>query len=148
MNFELSTLNLIIINGPNLNLLGKREPYVYGNQFFEDYLNQLRKEFPGIDLEYYQSNVEGDLINTIQDKGFKKDGIIINPGGYSHTSVAIADAMKAVPAKIIEVHISNVFAREEFRRTLITAPSTDGFICGLGLEVYRLAILSLARDQV
>jgi 3-dehydroquinate dehydratase-2 len=140
-------LKLIIINGPNLNLLGKREPDVYGNQSFEDYLTKLKDEFPGISLEYYQSNVEGELINRIQDAGFEKDGIIINPGGYSHTSVAIADALKAVPAKIIEVHISNVFAREDFRKTLVTAPSADGFICGLGLEVYRMAILSFLRDS-
>jgi len=141
-------LNLIIINGPNLNLLGKREMDIYGYQSFADYLEKLKAGFPGISIDYYQSNVEGELINKIHDAGFKKDWIIINPGGYSHTSVAIADAMKAVPAKIIEVHISNVFAREEFRRTLITAPSADGFICGLGLDAYRLAILSFARDQV
>ena len=140
-------MNLIIINGPNLNLLGKREPEIYGFQSFEDYYNKLTGEFPGVTLAYYQSNVEGDLINMIQDAGFKKDGIIINPGGYSHTSVAIADAMKAVPATIIEVHISHVFSREEFRKTLITAPAANGFICGLGLDVYRLAILGLLRDQ-
>lgn len=140
-------MNLIIINGPNLNLLGKREPDIYGYQSFEDYLNKLKEVFPGISIDYYQSNIEGDLINAIQDAGFKKDGIIFNPGGYSHTSVAIADAMKAVPAKIIEVHISHVFTREEFRQTMITATAADGFICGLGLDVYRLAILGLLRDQ-
>ncbi len=139
-------MNLIIINGPNLNLLGKREPDIYGYQSFEDYLNKLKEVFPGISIDYYQSNIEGDLINAIQDAGFKKDGIIFNPGGYSHTSVAIADAMKAVPAKIIEVHISHVFTREEFRQTMITATAADGFICGLGLDVYRLAILGLLRD--
>jgi 3-dehydroquinate dehydratase II len=138
---------LIIINGPNLNLLGKRQPEIYGYQSFEDYLQELRSEFPGIIFDYFQSNIEGEIINSIQETGLKKDGIIINPGGYSHTSVAIADAMKAVPAKVIEVHISNVFAREEFRKTLITAPSADGLIIGLGLDVYRLAILSLLRDS-
>jgi 3-dehydroquinate dehydratase-2 len=150
LNFELHfafcPLNLIIINGPNLNLLGKREPEVYGNQSFEDYLAKLKAEFPGISINYFQSNVEGEIINTIQEAGFNKDGIVINPGGYSHTSVAIADAMKAVPAKVIEVHISNVFSREDFRRTLVTAPSADGLICGLGLDVYRFAIMSLIRD--
>lgn len=139
-------MNLIIINGPNLNLLGKREPEIYGSQSFEEYLEKLKLEFPGISLDYYQSNVEGDLVNKIQDAGFEKDAIIINPGGYSHTSVAIADAIKAVPARVTEVHISNVFAREDFRKTLVTATSADGFICGMGLDVYRLAILGLLRD--
>lgn len=148
MPFELCPLNLIIINGPNLNLLGKREPGVYGNKSIEEYLSKLKIEFPGISMDYYQSNVEGDLIDKIQEAGFEKDGIIINPGGYSHTSVAIADAVRAVPAKIIEVHISNVFSREEYRTKLITAASADGFISGLGMEVYRLAILGLLQDQV
>ena len=139
-------MEFIIINGPNLNLLGKREPEVYGYTSFEDFLGSLRTEFPGEELEYFQSNVEGEIIDKIQEAGFRVDGIIINPGGYSHTSVAIADAIKAVPARVIEVHISQVFAREEFRKTLITAPSADGFICGLGLDVYRLAIMSLRRD--
>jgi len=147
LEFGIWNLEFLIVNGPNLNLLGKREPEIYGYQSFEDYLEKLRIEFPGISLDYYQSNVEGDLINSIQDAGFKKDGIIINPGGYSHTSVAIADAMKAVPARIIEVHISQVFNREDFRKNLVTAGSADGFICGLGLDVYRLAILSLLRGS-
>jgi 3-dehydroquinate dehydratase II len=139
-------LEFLIINGANLNLLGKREPEIYGSQSFEEYLGLLKAEFPEVSIDYFQSNVEGEIINSIQDAGFKKDGIIINPGGYSHTSVAIADAMKAVPAKITEVHISNVFSREDFRKNLVTAPSADGFICGLGLDVYRLAILSFLRD--
>jgi 3-dehydroquinate dehydratase-2 len=138
---------LIIINGPNLNLLGKREPEIYGHHSFEDYLQELKAEFIDISIDYFQSNVEGEIINTIHDAGFKKEAIIINPGGYSHTSVAIADAMKAVPAKVIEVHISNVFTREDFRKTLITAPSADGLVIGFGLDVYRLAILSLLRDS-
>jgi 3-dehydroquinate dehydratase-2 len=140
-------LNLIIINGPNLNLLGKREPEIYGHQSFEDYLKELKAEFPDVLIDYFQSNIEGEIINSIHETGLKKDGIIINPGGYSHTSVAIADALKAVPVKVIEVHISNVFAREDFRKTLITASSADGLIIGFGLEVYRMAILSLLRDS-
>ncbi len=133
---------ITIINGPNLNLLGRREPKVYGENAFEDYLGRLRDNFAQVELHYFQSNVEGELINAIHEHGFRVDGIIINPGGYSHTSVAIADAMKAVPARIIEVHISNVFDREDYRRTLITAGSASGVIIGLGLDVYRLAILS------
>jgi len=140
-------LEFIIINGPNLNLLGRREPEIYGSRSFEELLDELRSEFPSHSIDYFQSNVEGEIINSIQDAGFKKDGIIINPGGYSHTSVAIADAMKAVPAKIIEVHISHVFSREEFRRVMVTASSADGLICGLGLHVYRLAILAFLEDQ-
>lgn len=134
-------MNLLIINGPNLNLLGKREPEVYGVQSFEEYLEKLKGEFPGVGIGYFQSNVEGEIINKIQESGFRDVGIIINPGGYSHTSVAIADAIKAVPARVVEVHISNVFAREEYRRNLVTAPSADGVIIGLGLEVYKLAVL-------
>jgi 3-dehydroquinate dehydratase II len=140
-------LNFLIINGPNLNLLGKREPEIYGHQSFEDYLEKLKAQFPAVSIDYFQSNVEGEIINAIHDTRFKKEGVIINPGGYSHTSVAIADAMKAIPAKVIEVHISNVFGREDFRKTLITATSADGLIIGLGLDVYRLAILSLLRGS-
>jgi len=147
LEFGAWNLEFLIINGPNLNLLGQREPEVYGFLSFEEYLEKLKSEFPGVVIDYYQSNVEGEIINSIQDAGFRKDAIIINPGGYSHTSVAIADAMKAVPAKVIEVHISNVFTREDFRKTLITATGADGLICGFGLEVYRLAVLSLLRDS-
>jgi 3-dehydroquinate dehydratase II len=147
LEFGIWNLEFLIINGPNLNLLGKRETEIYGHQSFEDYLQKLKDEFPGVSIGYFQSNIEGEIINTIHDAGLKKDGIIINPGGYSHTSVAIADAIKAVPAKVIEVHISNVFAREEFRKNLITASSADGLIIGFGLDVYRLAILSLLRDS-
>jgi 3-dehydroquinate dehydratase-2 len=130
-----------------LNLLGRRELEIYGSQSFEDFLKDLRTEFPGASIDYFQSNVEGEIINKIHETGFSKDGIIINPGGYSHTSVAIADAIKVVPAKVIEVHISNVFAREEFRKNLVTATSADGFISGRGLEVYRLAIISLLQGH-
>jgi 3-dehydroquinate dehydratase-2 len=147
MEFGIWNLEFLIINGPNLNLLGKREPEIYGHQSFEEYFEKLKAEFFGISIGYFQSNVEGEIINSIHETGLKKDGIIINPGGYSHTSVAIADAMKAVPAKVIEVHLSNVFAREDFRKTLITATSADGLIIGFGLDVYRLAILSLLRDS-
>jgi len=148
LEFGIWILEFLIINGPNLNLLGKREPEVYGFQSFEEYLEKLRAEFPGAFIDYFQSNVEGELINAIHNGGFSKDGIIINPGGYSHTSVAIADAMKAVPARIIEVHISQVFNREDFRKNLVTAGSADGFICGLGLDGYRLAILSLLQGPL
>ena len=140
-------MEFLILNGPNLNLLGRREPEIYGHASFEDYLEALRAAFPADSISYYQSNIEGEIINKLHEAGFKVDGIIINPGGYSHTSVAIADAMKAVPAKIIEVHISHVFSREEFRKNLVTAPSADGFICGLGLDVYRLALLNLSGDR-
>lgn len=140
-------MELEIINGPNLNLLGKREPEIYGFQQFEEYLESLQIEFPEVNIHYFQSNLEGELIDKIQESGFRADAIIINPGGYSHTSVAIADAMKAVPARVIEVHISHVFNREEFRRTMITASGADGLICGLGMEVYRLALIYLMKDR-
>ncbi len=140
-------MNILIINGPNLNLLGKREPEIYGSRSFEDFLEDLKTEFPDVSLDYFQSNVEGELINAIQDFGFRVEGIIINPGGYSHTSVAIADAMKAVPARVIEVHISQVFGREEYRKNLITAAKADGFISGLGLDVYRLALIGFLKDR-
>ncbi len=120
---------------------------MYGNLSFDSYLQALKKQFPEIELAYYQSNVEGELINKIHETGFTVHGIIINPGGYGHTSVAIADALKAVPAKVIEVHLSNVFAREEFRKNLVTASFTDGLISGFGLDGYRLAILSLINDR-
>jgi len=148
LDFGIWNLEFLIINGPNLNLLGRREPEIYGHQSFEDYFEKLKGEFPGVSIDYFQSNVEGEIINSIQETGLKKDGIIINPGGYSHTSVAIADAMKIIPAKVIEVHISNVFAREDFRKNMVTATSADGLIIGFGLDVYRMAILSLLRDLV
>jgi 3-dehydroquinate dehydratase-2 len=135
-----------IINGPNLNLLGRREQEIYGKESFEDFLATLKNEFTGAEIGYFQSNIEGEIVDAIQKKGFECDAIVINPGGYSHTSVAIADAMKAVPSKVIEVHISNVFNREEFRRNLVTALSTDAFICGFGLEVYRMAITGIMKD--
>ena len=134
-------MKIIIINGPNLNLLGKREPEIYGTESFENYFEKLKKEFSEIELEYFQSNVEGELINKLHETGFTYDGIVLNPGGYSHTSVSIADAAAAIKTPVIEVHISNIFARDDFRKNLITARSTKGVISGFGLEVYRIALM-------
>ncbi len=131
---------LAIINGPNLNLLGTREPSVYGDASFESYLEKLQQEFPSILFEYYQSNVEGELINAIQQYGFTTDGIIINPAGYTHTSVAIGDAIAAVSAPVIEVHISNTAARESFRHISHVSAKCAGTIIGLGLTGYSLAV--------
>jgi 3-dehydroquinate dehydratase-2 len=131
---------LTIINGPNLNLLGKREPGIYGSSDFESFLANLRSKYPDITILYYQSNVEGELINAIQEHGFSADGIILNPGGYTHTSVAIGDAIAAIKTAVIEVHISNVHAREEFRKLSHVSAKARGTICGLGLDGYDLAI--------
>lgn len=136
-------MKVIIINGPNLNLLGTREKSVYGAQTFEDYFKILKADFPSVRLEYYQSNVEGELINKIQEVGFSFDGILLNAGGYTHTSVAISDAVAAVTTPVIEVHISNIFAREEFRHISLLSKSCVGIISGFGLESYRLALASL-----
>ena len=133
-------MKLAIINGTNLNLLGRREPEIYGYQSFEEYFSYLKAEFPHIELEYFQSNSEGDLINAIQRYGYDSDGIILNAGGYSHTSIAIADAVKAIPAQTIEVHISNIFSREEFRHHSYIARYAVGSIIGLGLNGYKLAV--------
>jgi 3-dehydroquinate dehydratase-2 len=131
---------ITIINGPNLNLLGKREPGIYGSSDFESFLANLRSKYPDITILYYQSNVEGELINAIQEHGFSADGIILNPGGYTHTSVAIGDAIAAIKTPVIEVHISNVHAREEFRKLSHVSAKARGTICGLGLDGYDLAI--------
>lgn len=131
---------ITIINGPNLNLLGKREPGIYGSSDFESFLANLQAKYPDITILYYQSNVEGELINAIQDHGFSADGIILNPGGYTHTSVAIGDAIAAIKTPVIEVHISNVHAREEFRKLSHVSAKARGTICGLGLDGYDLAI--------
>jgi 3-dehydroquinate dehydratase-2 len=139
-------MKIAIINGPNLNLLGKREPDVYGHQSFEDYLQQLRTAYPDVELRYYQSNVEGELINEIQKQGFDVDGIIFNPGGYTHTSVALRDAVSAIPAPVIEVHISNVHAREDFRQVSYISGVAKGTIAGLGLKGYELALLSFIQS--
>ncbi len=136
-------MKISIINGPNLNLLGIREPDKYGNRSFDDYFASLKTKYPEIVFDYYQSNVEGELINEIQTKGFSSDGIILNAGGYTHTSVAIADAIASVKAPVIEVHITNIAAREDFRHISIIARSCAGSISGFGLESYRLAAEAL-----
>lgn len=131
-----------IINGPNLNLLGKREPSVYGNQSFESYLEELKIRFPGVVLFYFQSNVEGELVNKLQETGFDVDGIILNAGAYTHTSIAIADAIRSITSPVIEVHISNVYQRESFRHHSYLSQACKGCIVGFGLDSYRLAIES------
>jgi len=136
-------MKILIINGPNLNLLGMREPEVYGTQNFETYLKKLRCHYHDITIEYFQSNVEGEIIDALHKAGFLYDGIIINAGGYTHTSVAIADAVKAIKSPVVEVHISNTFAREPFRHTSFLAANVKGSIIGFGLESYRLALESL-----
>ena len=132
-----------IINGPNLNLLGKREPTVYGNASFEGYLSELRAKYPQCEIAYFQSNVEGEMINKIHEVGFDYDGIIMNAGAYTHTSIALQDAIRAVTAPVIEVHISNVHTREEFRHKSMISCACVGVICGFGLHSYRLAIEAL-----
>lgn len=133
-------MKIAIINGPNLNLLGKREPDVYGSQSFEDFFSDLQYAFPQVELHYYQSNVEGELINEIQRVGFSFDGIVLNPGGYTHTSVALGDAIAAIKTKVIEVHISNVHAREDFRKLSHVSGKSVGSIIGLGLKGYELGV--------
>lgn len=133
---------LIIINGPNLNLLGKREPEIYGGQTFEAYLKDLKEKYPKINIDYYQSNIEGELIDKIQEVGFTYDGIILNAAAYTHTSVGIGDAIKAIETPVIEVHISNTFSREEFRHQSYISPNAKGVILGFGLKSYDLAIQS------
>lgn len=133
-------MQITIINGPNLNLLGRREPDVYGHQSFEQYFAELRLLFPTVNFEYFQSNIEGELIDKLQQAGFTADGIILNPGGYTHTSVAIGDAIAAIKAPVIEVHISNVHAREEFRRLSHVSAKAKGTIAGLGMKGYELAV--------
>ena len=131
-----------IINGPNLNLLGKREPTVYGNASFEDHLSELRARFPQCEISYYQSNVEGEIINKIHEVGFEYDGIVLNAGAYTHTSIALHDAIKAVTTPVVEVHISNGHARESFRHVSMISAACRGVILGFGLDSYRLAIES------
>lgn len=138
-------MKLIIINGPNLNLLGTRETTVYGDQSFETYFTELKNRYKNIELEYYQSNVEGELINKLHETGFSYDGIILNAGGYTHTSVALRDAIAAIKSPVIEVHISNVYAREEFRHNSLIAPKCKGSISGFGMDSYRLAVESFIQ---
>jgi 3-dehydroquinate dehydratase-2 len=133
-------MKIQIINGPNLNLLGKREPGVYGNTSFEEYLVGLTARFPNVDLNYFQSNVEGEIINKLHEVGFSFDGVILNAGGYTHTSVAIADAIAAIQSPVVEVHVSNIYAREAYRHVSLTGKNCKGVLTGFGLDGYRLAI--------
>ena len=136
-------MKVIIINGPNLNLLGKREPSIYGNVSFDDYLKKLRQQFTHLKIEYFQSNIEGELINKLHDTGFTYDMIILNAGGYSHTSISLADAIAAIKTPVIEVHISNIYAREHFRRKSLLSKNCKAIICGLGLESYQAALSTI-----
>ena len=136
-------MRIQIINGPNINLLGKREPSIYGSESFEDYLVRLRARYPEVEISYYQSNIEGEMINKIHEVGFNYDGIILNAGAYTHTSIALQDAIRAVTAPVIEVHISNVHQREEFRHKSMISCACKGVICGFGLDSYRLGVEAL-----
>lgn len=136
-------MKINIINGPNLNLLGTREPSVYGSQTFDDYFNSLQKKYPDIDFNYFQSNVEGELINQLHEVGFSADAILLNAGGYTHTSVGIGDAIKGINSPVIEIHISNTFAREGFRHISYITPVAKGLIVGFGLDSYLLAVESV-----
>lgn len=137
-------MKIQIINGPNINMLGKREPSIYGSVSFEEYLEQLRQIYPQVEIDYYQSNIEGELIDCIQKVGFDVDGIILNAGAYTHTSIALQDAIRSVTAPVIEVHISNVHSRESFRHTSMIACACKGVICGFGLNSYKLALGALS----
>ncbi len=143
---KFEVMNIQIINGPNLNLLGVREKSVYGDTSFEAYLEELRKRYTNITINYYQSNVEGEIINKLHEVGFSCDGIVMNAGAYTHTSVAIADAIAGIKTPVIEVHISNVYKREEFRHKSLLAASCKGVIAGFGLDSYRLAIENLINS--
>ena len=136
-----------IINGPNLNLTGLRQPEIYGTVTMEQMVTGLRERFPQVEIGYYQSNVEGEIINRLHEVGFSADGIVLNAGGYSHTSVAIHDAIAAITSPVIEVHISNIFAREEYRRHSLLSDVCRGVVCGLGLEGYRFAVESFLKDK-
>ena len=140
-------MRIQIINGPNINLLGKREPSIYGSVTFEEYLAELRKKYPDVELGYFQSNVEGEIIDIIQQTGFDVDGIILNAGAYTHTSIALQDAIRSVTSPVIEVHKSNVHAREQFRHVSMIACACRGVICGFGLNSYRLALEALLENK-
>ncbi len=142
LHVHLKTMKIQIINGPNLNLLGTRERSIYGNSGFEPFLKQLRADYPDISIDYFQSNSEGELIDKLHETGFSYDGIIFNAGGYTHTSIAIADAIAAITSPVVEVHISNVHAREEYRHVSRMAKNCKGVIAGFGLQGYRLALES------
>lgn len=148
MNFEdIRKMKIQIINGPNINLLGKREPGIYGARSFEDYLQELKNRYPQVVFEYYQSNVEGEMINKIHEVGFDYDGIVLNAGAYTHTSIALQDAIRAVKTPVIEVHISNVHQREEFRHKSMISCACVGVICGFGLDSYRLGVEAFLGKQ-
>jgi len=136
-------MKLIIINGPNLNLLGVREKSIYGEESFEDFLKELKSNYSNVEIDYFQSNIEGEIIDKIQEVGFDYDGIILNAGGYTHTSVSIADAIAAIETQVVEVHISNIYAREEYRHVSLLSKNCKGVIAGFGLNSYRLAIESI-----
>lgn len=136
-------MKVLIVNGPNLNLLGKREKSIYGDISFDDFFTQLKLDFSHLDLEYFQSNIEGELIDKLQEVGFSYDYILLNAGGYTHTSVALADAVAAIDTPVIEVHISNIYAREEFRQKSLLSPHCKAVICGLGLDSYKSALTPL-----
>lgn len=140
-------MHISIINGPNLNLLGQRETGIYGSTSFEDFLHSLRERYPKVRFSYFQSNIEGELVDALQKMGFEADGIIMNPAAYTHTSVAIGDAIAAIRAPVIEVHISNVHAREDFRKISHVSAKVKGSIIGLGLQGYELALLWLLQQQ-
>ena len=136
-------MRIQIINGPNLNLLGRREPSVYGSESFEDYLAVLQSAYPEVEMAYYQSNVEGELVNKLQEVGFSCDGIILNAGAYTHTSVALHDCIRAIDVPVVEVHISNIYAREDFRRHSLISEACAGIVCGFGMKSYELAVRGL-----
>ena len=140
-------MRIQIINGPNINLLGKREPTIYGSRSFEDYLADLKEMYPSVEFDYYQSNVEGEMINKIHEVGFSYDGIVLNAGAYTHTSIALQDAIRAVTTSVIEVHISNVHTREEFRHKSMISCACMGVICGFGLDSYRLGVEALLHAK-
>lgn len=140
-------MKIQIINGPNLNLLGIREPSIYGNEGFDSFIMKLQSLFPRIEIQYFQSNVEGELINKLHEVGFSVDGIVLNAGGYTHTSVAIADAISAISSPVVEVHISNIYAREEYRHVSLTGKNCKGVLTGFGLDGYRLAIESIVQSS-
>ena len=140
---SIRTMKIQIINGPNLNLLGRREPGIYGSESFEAYLPQLKSRYPDVQIDYYQSNVEGELINKMQEVGFSYDGIVLNAGAYTHTSIALHDCIRSLKCPVIEVHISNVHQREEFRHKSMISSACKGVICGFGLDSYRLGIEAL-----
>lgn len=140
-------MRIQVINGPNINLLGKREPGIYGAQSFDSYLEELRVAYPALHIEYFQSNSEGALIDRIHETGFDSDGIVLNAGAYTHTSIALQDAIRAIPAPVVEVHISNVHKREEFRHKSMISCACLGVICGFGLDSYRLAVEALIASK-